>query len=43
MTCTAELQPFVQEYAEKISDMLDIDVTIVDEECIRIGETGPTV
>lgn len=37
----AHIQPFVQEYAETITSVLELDVTIVDEECIRIGGTGP--
>lgn len=40
MTCIAQIQPFVQEYAETIADVLEIDVTIVDEEFVRIGGTG---
>lgn len=34
-------QDFVQEYAETIADVLEIDVTIVNEDCIRIAGTGP--
>lgn len=41
MTCIAEIQSYVQEYAETIAEVLEVDVTIVDEECIRIGGTGP--
>ncbi|MBP2638060.1 MAG: transcriptional regulator [Firmicutes bacterium] len=37
----AHIQPFVQEYAETITDVLELAVTIIDEECIRIGGTGP--
>lgn len=40
MTNLAEIQPFVQDYAETIADVLDVDVTIVDDHCIRIGGTG---
>ncbi|MDF2874546.1 MAG: hypothetical protein K0R22_1229 [Sporomusa sp.] len=38
----AHIQPFVQEYAETITDVLELYVTIIDEECIRIGGTGPS-
>lgn len=41
MNGMAQIQPFVQEYAETISEVLDVDVTIVDEACVRIGGTGP--
>ncbi|GBG57699.1 ATPase AAA [Sporomusaceae bacterium FL31] len=37
----AHIQSFVQEYAETITDVLELAVTIIDEECIRIGGTGP--
>lgn len=37
----AHIQPFVQEYAETITDVLELYVTIIDEECVRIGGTGP--
>jgi len=37
----AHIQPFVQEYAETITDVLELYVTIIDEKCIRIGGTGP--
>ena len=37
----AHIQPFVQEYAETITDILDLYVTIIDEGGIRIGGTGP--
>lgn len=37
----AHIQSFVQEYAETITDVLELSVTIIDEECIRIGGTGP--
>lgn len=36
----AHIQPFVQEYAETIADVLELSVTIIDEEGIRIGGTG---
>ncbi|QJW48168.1 hypothetical protein HA075_22135 [bacterium BFN5] len=35
----AHIQSFVQEYAETITDVLELAVTIIDEECIRIGGT----
>lgn len=41
MTTLALIQTFVQEYAETIAQVLDVDVTIVDEDCVRIGGTGP--
>ncbi len=41
MTCIAEIQAFVQEYAATIAEVLELDVTIVDEDCVRIGGTGP--
>lgn len=41
MTSLARMQEYVQEYAETIADVLGVDVTIIDEECIRIGGTGP--
>lgn len=41
MTSLARMQKYVQEYAETIADVLGVDVTIIDEECIRIGGTGP--
>lgn len=37
----AHIQPFVQEYAETITDILDLYVTIIDEDGVRIGGTGP--
>jgi transcriptional regulator with PAS, ATPase and Fis domain len=37
----AYMQAFVQEYAETITDVLELYVTIIDEDCIRIGGTGP--
>jgi len=37
----AHIQSFVQEYAETITDVLELYVTIIDEDCIRIGGTGP--
>lgn len=40
MTSISQLQIFVQEYAETIANVLEVDVTIVDEDCIRIGGTG---
>lgn len=36
-----QIQDFVQEYAETIAEVLDVNVTIVDEAYIRIGGTGP--
>lgn len=36
----AHIQPFVQEYAETITDVLEIAVTIIDEQGVRIGGTG---
>ncbi len=36
----AHIQPFVQEYAETITDVLELSVTIIDEEGVRIGGTG---
>ena len=36
-----EIKDFVQEYAETISDVLELDVTIVDQQCIRVAGTGP--
>lgn len=41
MSLLMQIQDFVQEYAETISDVLGLDVTVVNEECIRIGGTGP--
>ncbi|WP_240986689.1 sigma-54 interaction domain-containing protein [Acididesulfobacillus acetoxydans] len=41
LTGIAQIQSFVQEYAEVIAQVLEVDVTIVDEECIRIAGTGP--
>ncbi len=40
MTCIADIQSFVQEYAETIAEVLELEVTIVDEKLIRIGGTG---
>lgn len=36
-----QIQDFVQEYAETIAQVLEVNVTIVDEACIRLGGTGP--
>lgn len=41
MAKIAQIQSFVQEYAETIAQVLKVDVTIVDEKSIRIGGTGP--
>ncbi|KLU59183.1 transcriptional regulatory protein ZraR [Peptococcaceae bacterium CEB3] len=41
MTGIGQIRSFVQEYAEVIAQVLEVDVTIVDEERIRIGGTGP--
>lgn len=35
-----EIQKFVQEYAETIADVLEIEVSIIDENLIRMGGTG---
>jgi hypothetical protein len=40
MTRFAAIQGFVQEYAENITEVLGLDVTILDENCIRISGTG---
>lgn len=40
MTRFAPIQDFVQEYAENIAEVLGLDVTILDENCIRISGTG---
>lgn len=37
----AHIQSFVQEYAETITDVVELSVTMIDEEGIRIGGTGP--
>lgn len=36
----AHIQPFVQEYAETITAVLELSVTIIDEQGVRIGGTG---
>lgn len=36
----ASIQGFVQEYAENMAEVLGLDVTILDEDCIRISGTG---
>lgn len=41
MAGIAQIQSFVQKYAETIAHVLEVDVTIVDENSIRIGGTGP--
>ncbi|KUO63188.1 MAG: hypothetical protein APF84_09605 [Gracilibacter sp. BRH_c7a] len=41
MSILMQIQDFVQEYAETISDVIELDVTIVNEECIRVAGTGP--
>ncbi len=41
MSILMGIKDFVQEYAETISDVLELDVTIVDEQGIRIAGTGP--
>lgn len=40
MTYIADIQSFVQEYAETIAEVIELEVTIVDEKLIRIGGTG---
>jgi len=35
------IQNFIQEYAETIAQVLDVDVTIVDDTYTRLGGTGP--
>jgi len=40
MSCLADMQAFVQEYAETIAEVLELEVTIADENLIRIGGTG---
>lgn len=37
----ASIRSFVQEYAETVAQVLELDVTIVDHEYIRLGGTGP--
>lgn len=34
------IQDFVQPYAQAISSILEVEVTIVNDECVRIGGTG---
>lgn len=41
MSCIANIQNYSQEYAETIAEILEVDVTIVDKDCIRISGTGP--
>lgn len=41
MTSIAEIQPIVQEYAETIAEVLEADVAIVDDNCVRVGGAGP--
>jgi len=41
MSCIWEIRLFIQEYAETIADVLEVNVTIVDENCVRVGGTGP--
>lgn len=35
------IRSFIQQHAEAISEALEVDVTIIDENCIRVGGTGP--
>jgi len=41
MTGLADIQSYAQEYAETIAEVLEVDVTIVDVNGIRLGGTGP--
>ena len=41
MNIMAQIQLFVQDYAETIAQVLEVEVEIVDEEYRRIGGTGP--
>jgi len=41
MARIAQIQSFIQEYAETIAQVLEVDITIVDENSMRIGGTGP--
>lgn len=40
MSDLALIQDFIQPYAQAISSILEVDVTIIDEKCVRIGGTG---
>jgi transcriptional regulator with PAS, ATPase and Fis domain len=40
MTGFANIQGFIQEYADNIAELLGLDVTILDEDCVRISGTG---
>lgn len=36
-----EAKEYIQEYTETIAQVLDIEATIVDQDCLRAGGTGP--
>lgn len=36
-----EAKNYIQEYAETIAQVLEIETTIIDEDCVRAGGTGP--
>lgn len=40
MSALMQIQSFIQAYVEAISSILDVEVTIVDNELIRVGGTG---
>lgn len=41
MSSIGNIQNYTQEYAETIADILEVDVTIIDENFIRVSGTGP--
>lgn len=40
MSDLALIRDFIQPYAQAISSILEVEVTIIDEDCVRIGGTG---
>ena len=40
MTALMKIQSFIQAYVKAIASILDVDVTIVDNELVRVAGTG---